>query len=151
MSFTGPGISGCRPKSVVSTTRLSTAQSQQKSQLIRVLLMKNCHKSNPCDFVRFVAQGPKSCLTASSSITIIWAIVIRSANSLSISSTLSKDPLPVWPGLQPRVISAAGTALSAGRHTAEKHIFICWPNNMRKSRRIDVAFSSTHWLSSSMV
>ncbi len=35
-------------------------------------------------------------------------------------------PLACWPGLQPRVISAAGTVLSAGRPTAEKRILICW-------------------------
>jgi hypothetical protein len=86
----------------------------------------NCLTSNPCDFVRFAVQGWKSFITASSSTTTIWAIVIRSENSLNISSILSKDRLPVWPGLQPHVISVAATALSAGRHTAEKRIYICW-------------------------
>jgi hypothetical protein len=46
LEFTGTGISGCRPKNVVSKTRLSTAQSRRKLQLITALLMGNCLTSN---------------------------------------------------------------------------------------------------------
>jgi hypothetical protein len=74
-----------------------------------------------------IDQNPvngRLCSTVLLSIIITWAIAIRSASSSSTSFIGKKDRLPACHGLLRRGISAAGTSLSAGRHTAEKRISI---------------------------